>query len=122
MLLISFPAVSYALFVLGRQRFAFSKIIAAVLLYLLVPIGLSAETISGTVLDPSGAVVSGARIEISGEGLAEPIVLSSDGQGKFTSPELKAGIYTVQVEREGFETLTKNVDLKGAVALQLTLA
>ena len=29
---------------------------------------LRADTISGTIKDPSGAVVAGARIEISGEG------------------------------------------------------
>jgi hypothetical protein len=122
MLLISLSVVGRSLFVLGQRRFSFLKIIAAVLLSLLSAARVYAETISGTVVDPSGAVVSGARIEISGEGLAEPIVLTSDGLGKFTSPELKAGSYTVRVEREGFEALTKNVDLKGVVTLQLILA
>jgi hypothetical protein len=49
-------------------------------------------------------------------------VLLSDAQGKFNSPELKAGSYSLRVEREGFEALTKTVELKGTVQLQLTLA
>lgn len=42
---------------------------------------LFAATISGTVKDPSGAVISGAHIEITAGGLTQAIVLSSDGLG-----------------------------------------
>src|SRR5580693_7592015 len=38
---------------------------------------LLADAISGTVKDPSGAVVVGARIEITGGSLSQPIILSS---------------------------------------------
>ena len=86
------------------------------------PTWLSAQTISGTVQDPSGAVIAGARIEITGGDLAQPIVLSSDGLGKFTSPELKPGTYSLRVTREGFEPLVKTVDVAGAGQLQLTLS
>ncbi|MFY9843625.1 MAG: M1 family aminopeptidase [Terriglobales bacterium] len=92
------------------------------LLWLLVPTGLRAETISGTILDPSGAVIAAAQIEITGGDLAQPVMLSSDGLGKFTSPDLKPGTYSVKVTSEGFEPLVKTVDLRGAVQLQLTLA
>jgi hypothetical protein len=89
-------------------------------------ISLPAETtssnISGTILDQSGAVIAGARIEITGGDLAQAIVLSSDGSGKFISPELKPGAYSVRVTRDGFEPLLKSVNLQGAVRLQLTLA
>jgi hypothetical protein len=83
---------------------------------------LHAETIFGTVLDPSGAVIVGAHIEISGEGLSQPIVISSDAQGKFVSPDLKPGNYSVRVTSEGFELLVKTVDLHGTAELQLKLA
>src|SRR5271165_1207297 len=95
--------------------------IAFFLLYLLVPTGLRAETISGTILDPSGAVIAAAQIEITGGDLAQPVVLSSDGLGKFASPELKPGSYSVRVTRDGFEPLVKTVDLRGTIQLQLTL-
>jgi len=35
------------------------------------------DTISGTVKDPSGGVVIGARIEITGGNLVQPLVLST---------------------------------------------
>src|SRR5580692_3757680 len=105
-----------------RWRFSSLLAVAVFLVGLMSPTGLRSETISGTVQDPSGAVIPGARIEITGKDLAQPVVLSSDGLGKFLSPELKPGTYTVRVARDGFELLVKIVDLQGSVQLQLTLA
>ena len=99
-----------------------ASLLALFLLFLIAPALLQAQTISGTVQDPSGAVIAGAHIEITGGDLTQPIVLSSDGLGKFSSPELKPGTYSVRVEREGFEPLVKAVDVRAAVQLQLTLA
>ena len=83
---------------------------------------LCAETISGTIQDSSGAVIAGARIEITGANLlGQSVVLSSDALGKFASPELKPGTYSLRVTREGFEALVKTVNLQGPVQLQLTL-
>jgi len=82
---------------------------------------LRADTISGTVKDPSGAVVPGARIEISGGGLPQPLVLTSDDSGKFTAPNLSPGKYTVRVTKEKFDELVVPVDLKGAADLPLNL-
>jgi hypothetical protein len=95
---------------------------ALFLLCLIVPSALYAQTISGTVHDPSGAVIAGARIEITGGDLTQPITLVSDGLGKFASSALKPGTYSVRVTREGFEPLIKSVNLQAAVELQLTLA
>src|SRR5258708_3691684 len=92
------------------------------LLCLMAPTWLRAESISATIQDSSGAVIAGARIEITGVDLAQPVVLGSDGLGKFASSELKAGTYSVRVTRDGFEPLVKLVDLRGTVQLQLTLA
>ena len=92
------------------------------LLCLMSPTFLHAETISGTVLDPSGAVIVGARIEISGGELSQPIIFSSDARGKFVSPDLKPGSYSLRVTREGFEPLVKTVDLPGTDQLELKLA
>jgi hypothetical protein len=110
---------------LGRAhqpRFAFSLTPALLLLWLMTPAFLHGQIISGTVQDPSGAVIAGAQIEITGESLAQPMALSSDGLGKFASPDLKPGTYVVKVMRDGFEPLTRTVELKGPVQLQLTLA
>ena len=75
------------------------------------PTWLHSETISGTIQDPSGAVIAGARIEITGGDLVQPILLSSDGLGKFASPDLKPGTYSLRVTRVGEAPL----ELLGAV-------
>ncbi len=107
----------------SRLRLFPSVLKAAVfLLWLMGPTWLSSQTISGTVQDPSGAVIALARIEITGGELTQPIVLLSDGLGKFTSPDLNPAAYSVRVTREGFEPLVKPVNLQVAVQLQLTLS
>src|SRR5271156_282197 len=65
------------------------------------PTWLRAETISGTIKDPSGAVITGARIEITGGDLTQPLVVSSDGLGEFVSADLKPGMYSVKVIKDG---------------------
>src|SRR5580700_10552420 len=107
----------------AHPRRCFSLLSKPVLLlfFLTATPWLWAQTISGTVQDPSSAVVSGARIEITGAALAQPIVLSSDATGKFASPELKPGTYTVRVVQQGFEPLVKTVELQASVQLQLAL-
>jgi hypothetical protein len=96
--------------------------LAIFLLWLMGPTPLRSETISGTVQDPSGAVVAGARIEVTGGDLVQTVVLSSDGLGRFVSTDLKAGTYSLRVMRDGFEPLVKAVNLQGSVQLQLTLS
>jgi hypothetical protein len=108
----------------GRDSILLSKSRQVLLIFLLLgtPAWLHAGTISGTVKDPSGAVIADARIEITGGELTQPMVLSSDGLGRFASPDLKAGKYVVRITRDGFEVLEKAVELTEAAELQLTLA
>jgi hypothetical protein len=105
-----------------RSRFSSSLKTAVFLLWLIGPSWLCSQTISGTIKDPSGAVIAGARVEITGGDLAQPVVLSSNGVGMFVSPDLKPGTYSVRVIRDGFETLVKTIDLHGPLQLDLTLA
>ncbi|MGD0404619.1 MAG: M1 family aminopeptidase [Candidatus Acidiferrales bacterium] len=104
---------------LGRLPFFYASILA--LLCLAFATYLHADTISGTVKDPSGAVVAGAHIEISGGNLSQPIVLTSDESGKFAAPGLSSGKFSVRVSKEGFDDLVTTVDLKGAADLPLSL-
>ncbi len=106
----------------GRFYFFHLSILALVCLGLATQ--LRADTLSGTVKDPSGGVVIGARIEITGGNLAQPLVLSSDESGKFVTPNLDAGKYSVRVAKEGFDEIVTAVDLHGVadLALKLTMA
>jgi hypothetical protein len=92
------------------------------ILCFLTPTWLRAATVSGTVKDPSGAVIAEARIEITGGELSQPVVLVSDGVGKFASGELKPGKYVVRVTKDGFEPLEQTLDLKELAEVPLTLA
>ena len=92
-----------------------------VLLCLFSAASVSADTITGTIKDPSGAVVVGARIEITGGNLAQPLVLASDESGKFAAPNLTPGKYSVRATKDGFADLTTTVDLKGSADLPLVL-
>src|SRR5580700_5601508 len=91
------------------------------LLCLAVATRLLADTISGTVKDPSGAVVVGARIEITGGNLSQAILLASDDSGKFAAPNLTPGKYSVRVAKTGFDELVITVDLQGVADLPLNL-
>jgi hypothetical protein len=95
---------------------------ACFLLWLCAPTLLNAQTISGTLQDPSGAVIAGGHIEITGGDLQQPLILTSDEQGKFASPALKPATYTLRVAQDGFEPLAKTVDLQKSVELKLVLA
>src|SRR6202795_1629523 len=103
----------------GRLYFFHLSILALICLGLAAQ--LRADTLSGTVKDPSGGVVIAARIEITGGNLAQPLVLSSDESGKFVAPNLDAGKYSVRVAKEGFDDLATAVDLHGMADLALKL-
>jgi hypothetical protein len=102
-------------------RFRLLQIPILALVWLVLTPQSFADTISGTVKDPSGAVVAGARIEITGGDLAQPRVLTSDESGKFAAPNLSAGKYSVRVAKEGFDDLVREVDLKGTADFALSL-
>src|SRR5258708_5162940 len=104
---------------MGRFKFLYVPILTLVCL-VLTP-HASADTISGTVKDPSGGIVIGAHIGISGGTLVEPVGLSTDDSGKFTAPNLEAGKYSVRVAKEGFDEVVTEVDLHGTADLALRL-
>jgi len=57
----------------------------------------------GTVRDPSGAVVSGASLTVTGEETGETRKITSDGQGSFRIEAISPGFYSIHVEASGFE-------------------
>ena len=65
----------------------------------------SAASISGTVTDPSGAVVPGATVTISSGHFAETV--STDATGRYSTPALAPNQYTVRVHANGFSTVER---------------
>src|SRR5579864_4444034 len=76
----------------------------------LSPVALGQTTIStgsiqGTVTDPSGAVVNGAKVSIRNKATNQTITTSSNSSGAYTSGALTPGDYTVRIEAAGFKTV-----------------
>jgi len=75
---------------------------------LLAAVTLSAQTFRGTILgtvtDPSGAVVAGAKVTVKNAGTGLERATESSGDGSYSLPELPIGTYTVTVSQTGFQT------------------
>jgi outer membrane receptor protein involved in Fe transport len=75
---------------------------------LLAAIGLSAQTFRGTILgsvtDPSGAVVAGAKVTVKNTGTGLERSTETSGDGSYSLPELPIGTYNVTVSQVGFQT------------------
>jgi Carboxypeptidase regulatory-like domain len=84
-------------------------VLLAVLIIGLAAVAYSQTTIStgsivGTVMDPSGAVVSGAKVSIVSRGTGRTIATTSNSTGAFNSGALVPDNYSVRVEAAGFRT------------------
>src|ERR1700683_761590 len=60
-------------------------------------------TITGTILDPAGAVVAGAAIEATNVDTGSVFPVASSSTGNYTIPELPAGTYVLNVTVSGFK-------------------
>src|SRR5580698_4080635 len=66
-------------------------------------------TLRGTVTDPSAAVVPGAKVIATGNGVTR--TATSDGQGRYTLPNLPPGKYNVRADANGFVTYLKSDEI-----------
>ncbi len=64
----------------------------------------STGSIQGTVTDPSGALVGGAKVTISHKSTGRVITVTTTSAGAYISGALTPGDYTVRVEAQGFKT------------------
>ena len=81
-------------------------------------------SISGTVADPSGAVVAGATVTITNVGTGQATTLTTGSDGSYTARLLQVGIYSVEATAGGFQTTRQsgiqlNVNQVARVDLQL---
>jgi hypothetical protein len=81
----------------------------------------NSSVISGTVLDPSDAVVPNARIEIHNPVSGFDRSATTDSSGKFSISNVPFNPYHLTVAAQGFDTLTQDVEVRSAVPLDLSL-
>ncbi|HEY1984264.1 MAG TPA: TonB-dependent receptor [Terracidiphilus sp.] len=65
-------------------------------------------SVSGSVTDPSGAGVVGAKVTVTNAAMGTQNSTVTTGVGEYTIPELSAGVYSVTVVAPGFNTLVRN--------------
>ena len=87
----------------------------------------SSAQISGTVVDPNGAVVPGAKVTATNVATGVPRSVNTTSTGNYLIPNLSPGTYDVKVEAKGFSEAAgkglklnvgdqKNLDFKVTVA------
>jgi hypothetical protein len=67
--------------------------------------GATTQTLSGSVVDASGAVIPGADVTAKHTGTGVSFNAVSNGEGLFSLPSLPVGTYNVTVTLQGFKTV-----------------
>jgi len=102
----------------SRSRVVVLTLAAALLVPLstmLAQTTISTGSIVGAVTDPSGAVVGGAKIQITNKGTGQVVTTTTTSSGSYASGALTPGNYTVRVEAQGFKTLETPVSVEVGV-------
>ena len=107
-----------------RSRFAGScLIILGLLIFACLPGQLTAQmdrgSITGTVLDPTGAVVPNVKIVLTNNATNVGITTESTQTGTYVFDRLLPGIYTIEAEQSGFQKFVAK-DLSVHVQMVLT--
>src|SRR5438552_14606525 len=84
----------------------FAVVLAVLLVLSLTPVAFAQKisgTISGTVTDPSGAVVPGAAVTITDQATNAARTSTTSGTGSYSFQDVDAGTYSVKVTKTGFK-------------------
>src|SRR4051812_34015432 len=77
-------------------------------------------TLEGTVADPSGALVPGAKLTVTNEANGTSFVTQSSQDGLYRFPVLPVGVYDLKTEKDGFAPkLSKGIRLDVGAKLNL---
>jgi carboxypeptidase family protein len=105
-----------------------NKQIAALcaLLFIFQAVVWSATTgsISGTLTDPSGAVIPGAMVIVTNTAQGVMNKTTTDDKGIYTFPSLPVGTYDLKVEHAGFKPKNRNglvIDIDSALQIDFTV-
>src|SRR5208282_1388441 len=75
----------------------------------------SSGSINGTILDPSGAVVENASVEIHNPVSAYDRTTTTDSKGNFSFPNVPFNPYHMTVTAAGFAQTAQDVQVRSAV-------
>lgn len=92
---------------LGANRMRYLVLMAFLSLTLSVRAQTISGTISGSVVDESGAIIPDAQITVTNELTQESRKDTTNAQGQFVFPALQPGSYTVEVVKSGFDSVRR---------------
>ncbi len=99
-----------------RRVFTALAIISFVASTSVIAFGQVTSSISGTVTDPNGAVVSGASVTVKNAASGSEFKTVTSNQGAYIVPSLGAGNYIVIVTASGFKSATvKGVEIDAGI-------
>lgn len=98
--------------VLSQQAQKTLGVIVAALAFTAISYGqVGTGTLVGTVTDPSGAVVTGARIIATSSATGQTRQTMTDGAGIYTLPSLPPSTYAIAIDKSGFGAETTQVNI-----------
>src|SRR3974390_145493 len=105
----------------------FGSIVVAILLCLFLTCTASAQTIvtgglSGTITDPTGAIVPEATLTLTNSSTGESFVSTSTTTGGYVFSLLKPGDYGLVVKKDGFKTTSQKVSVLLGQNLTINIA
>jgi hypothetical protein len=84
--------------------------------------GGNSTSVVGTVVDPSGAVVPNATVEIHNVVSGFDRTTSTDSAGKFTIPNIPFNPYHLTATRAGFAPHAQDVDVRSVVPVNVSIS
>ena len=108
------------------RNIAAGLVVAVVIALSVLPLAAQVDSgsITGTVSDPSGAVVSNAKVTLTNEGTGAALSTETGSDGFYNFSPVKIGSYTVSVSAPGFQTTTQRkitVNVSSAVLVNVPL-
>jgi hypothetical protein len=93
------------------RKLAFSLFVCFTMLLLCVSLAeaqVEKATLSGTVMDASGAVIIGAKIQATNVNTGVTYSGVTDGQGRYLLLEMQVGTYQVSAQKAGFQEMVQS--------------
>jgi hypothetical protein len=84
--------------------------------------GGSSTSVTGTVVDPTGAVVSNATVEMRNPVSGFERTAMTDGSGKFSIPNVPFNPYHLTVTGQGFNSYSQDIDVRSLVPVSLSIS
>lgn len=93
-----------------KQTFATLLVAGFLFLSSLAPVSAQVitSTIYGSVVDPSGSGIPGAKVTVNDQRTGATATTSTDASGEFTISSIQAGIYAVQIDADGFKSVRQS--------------